>query len=198
MNSHSTAWALSAILLFISVVITVNLHGNNNRVFSSGKTTHIIDSPEQAYTLWHDKQVKGRILLLFDNYPHAIGYNNYQGKPKLTPSNFVEFSIFANIIRRLYYIVPDDKWLEFKQQEAMYRPLRNVPGIPKSLYLFTFSGIPIIAVTPTSLPHIAEVPLVYINCSLFNYKQTIELLVQKNISSDVLVAYQQGVIYEKK
>jgi hypothetical protein len=192
MNTHSTTWSVAAILLFIVVVIITSVHGYNSRIFASTATTNAIDSPEKAYKIWQDKHVKGRILLLFDDYPHAIGFNNYPGTPQLSPSNLVEFSIFGNIVRKLYFIVPETKWMEFRRQLSMYRPLRDVPGIANAQYLFSFSGIPIIAVTPSSIPSLSETVLVYVNTGLFNYADTVALLARKRISSDILIAYQHG------
>jgi hypothetical protein len=54
--------------------------------------------------------------------------------------------------------------------------------------LYNQSGIPIIAVTPSSLPPISEPALVYVNTHMFHLDQVLDLLAQKKINSDVLVS----------
>jgi hypothetical protein len=155
------------------------------------KTAHTITSPEEAYSIWKDKNVKGRTLLLFDHYPHAQGLSDYKGAPQLTNANLIEFSIFKNIIRKIYFIVPDEMWEDFRQQELM-RPIRPTPGLERGLYLWTYSGIDLIAVTPTSLPQLTEEPLVYINDRIYGEAQTREFLSMKNIESDIMILYKGG------
>ena len=190
MHNNKTAFLIGAILLLIFVVTAVDHHGNGGRIFAQGEAHIIIASPEQAYAVWQNNKVKGRILLLFDRYPHIKGFFSYEGvyegAPQLSPTSLLEFSIFNNIIRKLYLIVPDAAWEEFRQQEAIH-PIRKVPGLENGLYLGGLSGIPIIAVTPSSLPMIKEKTLVYINSRLFDEARVRELLSEKKISSDVII-----------
>lgn len=180
---------MTATLLFTIVIIVVSNHGHNSRIFAPGRTAYAVETPEEAYSIWKENNVKGRILLLFDNYPHLRGFRSYDGIPQLTQANLVEFSVFQNIIRKIYYIVPDDEWEDFRQLEIMH-PLRAVPGLERGLFLYNLSGIPIIATTPTALPQLSETTLVYINNSVFNNAQAHELLSVKNITSDIIISYQ--------
>lgn len=175
--------------LLICIVYAVSRHGENNRQFSSGKSAHSINAPEKAYYIWKENNVKGRILVLFDSYPHNMGLNSYTGPPQLTKTNLVEFSIFQNIIRKIYLIVPETDWNDFRRQKFI-RPIREASDLVKGLYLFTQSGIPIIAVTPSSLPRISEQALVYINTKRFKSDEVKKLLDQNNISSDIVVYYE--------
>ena len=184
-----TAYTLAAAITFVVVIFVVSEHGYRNRIFAPGNTLHVVDAPEKAYQIWNENKVKGRILVLFDNYPHAQGLRNYVGEPQLTPVNLVEFSIFKNIVRKIYYIVPEENWEDFQQQQAI-GPIREVDSIDNGLYLFSFSGVPIIAVTPASLPNMSEETLVYVNSRIFDYEQTLELLGKKKINSDIIVSHQ--------
>lgn len=188
MDKGKTAYSLTAILLFIIVTAVVAFHGNSRRLFASGKTNFTVESPEKAYEVWKEGKVKGRILLLFDDYPHMRGFYAYGGIPQLDRSNLVEFSVFRNVIRKIYFIVPDQDWEEFRKQEEMH-PIRMVPGMDRAYYLYTMSGTPVIATTPTSLPALAEKPLVYINDKKFDYEKTIDLLLQKKIAGDIIIRY---------
>lgn len=193
MYTHTTALSLMVLSLFITTIIVVNSHGLNNRMIAPDSTTPVIESSEQAYQIWENKKVRGRILLLFDNYPHAKGRFNYNDAPSLTQSNFVEFAVFNNILRRIYYIVPDIMWEDFRKQEAMTNPFREATSLENGVYLFNLNGIPLIAVPLSSLQQMPEKPLVYINTAVFNLTQTLEQLSQKKITSDCIIALQAGV-----
>jgi len=188
LHSVGTAYSLTAILLFIMVIIVVTSHGNKSRRFSSNKAEFIVEKPELAYEIWKEKKVQGRVLLLFDNYPHMRGFGDYDGIPRLGQSNLIEFCVFQNIIRRIYFIVPDEDWEEFRQQPFMH-PLREVAGVERGLYLYSLSGVLMIATTPSSLPHMAEETLVYINDRKFDYETTLDLLSRKWIESDIIIRY---------
>jgi len=186
MVKDTTAYSLTATILFILIIVMVIYHGNKNRLFASGTMQFTIENPETAYDIWKEKQVKGRILLLFDSYPHMRGFYTYDGIPRLDRSNLVEFGVFQNIIRKIYFIVPDQDWEEFQQQETMH-PLRKASWGERGLYLYSMSGIPMIATTPSSLPHIAEEALVYVNDQKFDYEKTMDLLSRKKIVSDIII-----------
>jgi hypothetical protein len=191
MYAHKTAHTLTICIFFLCTVFFVNRLGKNSRVFAAGKTVHTIDAPEQAYGIWKGHNVTGRTLILFDSYPHNMGLISYQGTPQLTRTNFVEFSIFQNIIRRIYFVVPEIEWNDFRRQKFI-RPIREASDLAKGLYLYNQSGIPIIAVTPSSLPHIPEETLVYINNRLFKREEVLGLLAQNRISSDITILYESA------
>lgn len=183
-----TAYSLTAVLLFILVIIVVAYHGNNTRLFAADKPIFTIETPEKAYEIWKAKQVRGRVLLLFDNYPHMRGFGDYDGIPGLNQSNLIEFCVFQNILRKIYLIVPDQDWEEFRRHPFIH-PLREVAGVERGLYLDNLSGVLMIATTPSSLPHITEETLVYINDRMFNYETTLDLLSRKWIVSDIIIRY---------
>ena len=188
MYTKKTACALSAVIAFIVVLLIVSYHGYRNRIYASGTTTYRIDSPEKAYQIWKDCAARGRILILFDNYPHMRGLIDYRGTPQLTRSNLVEYSIFRNVIRKLYLVIPDAQWEGFQQKEIM-QPLREVPELERGVYLYNLNGLPLIALPQSALPHMAETSLVYINSDLFIPAEVLALLSQKNIRSDVIISY---------
>ena len=192
MDKNNTVNSLAICILFICIILVVSNHGKNNRIFASKSSIHTIDAPEKAYYIWKENNVKGRTLVLFDSYPHNMGLISYQGTPQLTRTNLIEFSIFRNIIRRIYLIVPEMEWNDFRRQNFI-RPIREASDLVKGLYLYNQSGIPIIAVTPSSLPHIPEQTLVYINNKRFKNNDVMKLLTQNNISSDIVVTYESGL-----
>ena len=191
MFANRTAWTAAVLLLFILTVASVTVHGRNNRSFAPGRTTTTVDSPEKAYAVWQGQKVKGRILLLFDAYPHAGGLVSYNGPPRLSPSNLVEFGVLKNVIRKIYLIVPDLQWDSFLNQKGII-PLREVPGMGKGVYLYNLNGIPFMAVTPSSLPRLKEKVLVYVNNRLLTGEEAEQLLRGKGITSDIFITCQQG------
>lgn len=187
---HKTFWTLTIIILFAAAVITSDKHGRSGRKYAQDNTSHKIQHPEEAFFIWQNKNVHGRTLILFDSYPHNMGYYSYNGKPGLTQTNLIEYSIFQNIIRRIYFIVPESDWDEFRKQKFI-RPIREATEIAKGLYLYNQSGIPIIATPPSSLPELEEKALVYINDRIFASDQALALLARKKISSDIVVTYER-------
>lgn len=190
MYTNKLTLSLISISLFISTIIVVSTHGKNNRIIAPVSTTHVIESPKEAYQIWLNKRVWGRTLLLFDKYPHLRTRINYSEAPLLTQSNLIEFSVMNNTIRRVYFIVPDNMWGEFIKQEAMTNPFREATSLERGMYLFNLNGIPLIALPLSSLPHIPEKPLVYINNSVFNRLQIMEYLRLHKISSDCIISLQ--------
>lgn len=189
MYNQRITYAAGAAIFFLFVLVVLTYRGDRARKFAADRSSVSVDSPEKAVEIWREKNVKGRTLLLFDNYPHLRGRMGYDGIPQLTSSNFVEISIFENIVRRIYLIIPEAAWDDFKKRKTT-NPIRAVSAVDKGVYLFSVSGIPIIALTPSSLPSLSETVLVYINRRVFDPEQARELLSQKKISSDILITSQ--------
>lgn len=188
MYRHRTFWTLSILILFMVVMFAADNHGKSNRKYAPERAIHKINTPEETYAIWQEQKVRGRTLILFDSYPHNMGYYSYNGEPRLLRSNLIEYSIFQNIIRRIYFIVPEMEWSEFRSKKFI-RPIREATDVAKGLYLYSQSGIPIIAVPPSSLPFLEEKVLVLINSRIFDASQTLNLLSEKKISSDIIVSY---------
>jgi hypothetical protein len=180
--------SLATALSFLLVVVMLVWQGKSGRIYGTGLVEISVDSPEQAYTVWEEKGVKGRILLLFGSYPHFTRTIDYKDMRQLTPSNFIEFSAFSNMIRKVYYIVADENW-EALRQQGMVGAFRTAPGLERGLYLFTLVGIPVIATTPTSLPDISDTALIFIDGRLFDESSVRSLLAEKGIRSDIVISY---------
>lgn len=189
MYANRAPYVIAIVIVFTLVLIAAIRKGADNRIMLPASKTVAVQNPEQAFTLWQQSGVKGRTLILFDEYPHMNGLRNYPGTPQLTRYNLIEYSIFKNIIRKIYLIVPEDSWNELLQQKDK-RPLRSAPGLAQGMYLFTMSGVPLIATTPSSLGQLSENVLVYINKELFDSEKVIEQLRQKKIHSDIIISCQ--------
>jgi len=185
---HQAACSIAAMLLLPAVIIALHLYGKASRVYGAGAETFSVDGPEQAYAVLEGKKVKGRILVLFGNYPHFKTSNDYAQVRQLTASNFIEFSAFNNIIRKIYYIIPEDAW-EATMQKGAIGAIRQAPGRERGMYLYNLVGIPIIATTPTSLPHLSEPAVVLINSRRFDEASVRSILSEKEIVSDLILSY---------
>lgn len=188
---HHTQWLATIILWFAAVLTCVVWQGRKGKVMLPLPVNATVASPEQATAIWEEKGVRGRILLLFDDYPHMRGLAFYDGIPQLSKGNFVEYAIFRNIVRKIYYVVGDDSWDSFAQRKDI-GVFRAVANNYKGLYLFTMSGVPLIAVPASFLPQIDEKVLVYVNNSVTPYDQVRSLLDRKRIDSDMLLTYRGG------
>lgn len=186
--NNRTISALITLMIFFAVIGVLSLYGHIRRITLQDKITLSVDSPDKAYLIWEEKKVRGRTLLLFSTYPHVIRSSDYEVARHLTPSNYIEFSAFNNIIRRVYFIVPDDKWEELRQQGST-GAIRAVSGMERGLYLYNLIGIPIIATTPSSLPYLSETTLVYINGRLFDEAYVRDVLLKKGITSDITIVF---------
>jgi len=193
MNRRDQFTTLIAVLC-AAVFIAVQLHGAANRVFRAAPAqTIVVATPDAAALIWQQERLKGRLLLLFDKYPHINGYayrNNR--KPPLNAHTFVEYAITHTIVRSIYYIVPEDEWHELYRRPEL-KLLRPAPGLAQGEYLFNLLGTPVIATTLRSLPHLGEKPLIYINATLFDRIAVMDALRSKQISSDCVVVYNGGV-----
>lgn len=174
---------------FLLVLSGAAWRGYKGRVLLQAAETITVARQSQAAIYWEKSGVRGRILLLFDAYPHMRGLAFYEGPPTLTDGNFVEYAIFKNIARKIYLIVADDHWQEFavRRDIGVFRELRNGR---EGLYLFTMSGVPLLAVPASRLATIDEKVLVYVNDRAFSHDQVRTLLNEKKIQSDIFMIYQ--------
>lgn len=186
MYPHRTAYTIAIFVVCAFVIFFALQKGAHNRVMLAEHKTVTIQTPDQAYNVWQNNGVKGRILILFDSYPHMKGLRNYNGSLNLTQWNLVEFSVLKNIVRKIYLVTPENEWEELLLHKEK-RPIRDVLGLTRGVYLSTMSGIPFIATTPSSLGHISEEVLVYLNEGLFDPVQVIDLLNQNTIRSDIMI-----------
>lgn len=188
---HQSRWICLLGCCFLLVLIGASLLGDASRVMITAAPAVTVMEPAQAAAHWEKIGVRGRILLLFDDYPHMRGLAFNDGVPSLTNTNFIEYSIFKNILRRIYLIVADDQWQAFtaRRDIGAFRALENGQ---EGVYLFTMSGVPLITVPESGLPKIDETVLVYVNNELFHADRVSTLLKTKNIQSDIYLTCQSG------
>lgn len=188
MYTHRNIYTIAILTAFALVTLMAVRIATHNRIILPGSKTVTIQTPDQAYAVWQKNGVKGRTIILFDNYPHMKGLRSYNGLPQLSQWNVIEYSIFKNIIRRIYLVVPEETWSEFLNRGEIRPISKNSPNM-QSIYLTTTSGVPLITSTPTSIQILPEKVLIYINTSFYDYDKAITLLREKGIQSDLIIIY---------
>jgi hypothetical protein len=177
--------AIAILLLSVACLIALDRHGKRNRISSSGHEVIEVDRPEQVYEAWRARGARGRTLLLFGTFPHPWRSTD-QGVDAPGPASFVTLAALENVIRRIYVLVPDDRW------DALFGvPLpgffRAVPGLERGLYMHYPLGLPVIATTPSSLPRLSEPSLVYVDRERFELPDVERILSEKGAASDLIV-----------
>lgn len=182
--------AACSIIVVTAIILFVSHHAIDSRKFANPPVITYISTPKDAYGTWMQSGVHGRVILLFDDYPHMRGLAFYLKKPELTDFNLIEYSIFQNILRKIYLVVHDSEWQTFigRTDIGKFRADRSSGGE----YLFTMSGVPLIALPASRVPAFDEQVLVYVNSHYFPFKQAQQLLAGKRISSDCFVVLERG------
>lgn len=185
---HPLPIAAGIVLLFVATLGALALHGRRGRVILPAPVTVPVGAPAEALEAWRREGVRGRVLLLFDRYPHFnTDYVDYRRGAPLNDGNFVEYAIFENVVRKVFFVVRDEEWDAVARQPELYHAFRSVPGVPRALYLHTSSGVPLVAAAASSLPRLAEPALVYVNAAVFDPAEAQEMLRARAIASDLVV-----------
>lgn len=190
--AHRGAWTLGAVLLFAAAAAGLAWHGARSRVFAPAPVTRLVASQAEASALWRGLGLRGRTLLWFDDYPMALLALDPGQPGTADPSDAMGHAIQHNVIRRAYLVLPEARWARFRERAALYLPLQPVPEAPAPVALHTLSGIPFVAVTPSSLPRLDEPVLVWVNGALYDLPQAAAALQARGLTADVVVALQGG------
>ncbi len=156
-----------ATILIIAIPILLGLIGIKSRIPPTLKKTFYISEPKDAFRVWYDSGLKGMILFCLDKRfrmtplsqeaieeAYLTGYSR-----ELSNDNFLFLAINLGMIRKIYHVVPYNRWNE------VYDVLSKMPRVLKreGLFRLTEDGVPIIVITEGQLPELKEPLLVYIN-----------------------------------
>ncbi|MGB8930005.1 MAG: hypothetical protein WCC48_02015 [Anaeromyxobacteraceae bacterium] len=188
--SHKRVVALASLLAFALTAASLALHGAHGRVYLEGTTTLAVRTPEEAFRRWREAGVRGRILLLFDRYPHlTTTYDQLRGGAPVTTGNFLEHAVLNNVVRKIILVVRDEEWEDLARRPETYLPYRSVPGTDRAFYLHEAGGLPLIAVASSALWQLGEPALVYVNAALFDRGEIPALLGRAGIPSDLTIIF---------
>jgi hypothetical protein len=190
---HAAAWSVASILFLAGAAGGAHLHGLRSRHGAPPGRAQAVATPEEATRRWAELGVRGRTLLLFDHYPRALAVREAPSARPASAEHFVQAAILANLVRRVYLVLPDEQWDAFRAQGALYRILSPAPGLPRAVSLYTSSGAPLVALPASALPPLDEEVLVYVDAAVFDPAWVGQLLDRAGLRSDVpLVHLRRG------
>jgi hypothetical protein len=190
---HRLPASLAILLTFGITLAGLAWQGRQGRVVAPGSEVLTVDSPEKARTLLKVAGLRGRTLLVFGDVPLFFTlYESYYRGAAPTPASWIEFSVFDNVVRRAFVVIPAADWQAFRDRSPSLRPLGEVPATPAPTRLFTASGIALVVVTPGCLPSLDEPALVYVDARRQDPAQVEALLTAHSIRSDVTVIFRPG------
>lgn len=179
--------AIAILLLFVATLVTLDRYGKSKRGYAPRREVLEVARPGQAYEVWKERGVRGRVLILFGAFPHLWRTSYVEGMARGSEQSFVELAALDNLVRRVYFLVPDDSW-DALFGERLPGYFRRVPGLKRGWYMHYSLGLPVIATTPSSLPRLGEPALVYVDEGRFALSFAEEVLSQKGIASDLIIA----------
>jgi tetratricopeptide (TPR) repeat protein len=93
------------------------------RVLLEGGTIALIENHDRAYELWQQAGVRQRTLLHIDAH-HDMWWADNVGS--LSIANFISLAIAQNLVREIYWVVPDATWSTSEGRAAVGRHLRKI------------------------------------------------------------------------
>jgi hypothetical protein len=192
------AWTAAVVLAAGLVLGGASWRGHAARTFApapagGGAAVLPVASAEQAVLAWRAAGLRGRTLVLFAAYPHfhTTWLEWSRGAP-LTDANWLDVAILENVVRRVYWVVPEEGWEAFRRQPRMYSAIDEAPAVPAPTPLFTASGVPLLAVTPRSLPRLDEPVLAFVDAARFPPAEAASILASRRLESDLTVVLARG------
>jgi hypothetical protein len=184
LGSQRSRIAIAIALMVGATLITLDHYGKSRRGLAPRTQRVELTRPEESFDVWKNAGARGRTLILFGAFPHL--WRPSMTGPRTGQESVVERAAHANIVRRVYFLVPDDRWDALFGQDlpGFYR---KAPGMERGLYMHYSVGLPVIATTPSSLPALAEPALVYIDKERFEPAFAEEVLSKRGIGSDVTI-----------
>jgi tetratricopeptide (TPR) repeat protein len=87
------------------------------------KQVFLMENHDEAYSRWHDAQVKNRILI------HIDAHHDMWWIPEHTPTtiaNFICLGLKEEMVREVFWVVPDQTWESPKSRKAVFRHLSEI------------------------------------------------------------------------
>lgn len=165
------------ISLFVFVVFFFSYYGRSYETFLVVPKVTVISKPHEAYAIWRDAKIRGRILLLFDRHLNAEPLDRRKNivlnDSLLTPLNYLTISTDRDLIRKIYHIIPDASWEEVRETISKW------PLIPFAKGVFRMNideGVPVFIMRAKDIPPLSEKVLVSINGAYWDEQGVQEIL----------------------
>ena len=107
------------------------VHGQRSGESDVPVAIHLMENHDRAYHVWRDAGLRERVLVHIDAH-HDMWWTEDAGS--LSIANFICPALRQNIVRELYWVVPDGTWASSAGRAALRRHLRKIheryPGEP--------------------------------------------------------------------
>lgn len=138
MKKLENIYSAVIILLFFVTVLGLTVYGKDQRTYTRPVITigqkkpnlFVLSEPREAYSKWKSLKLKGRVvihlgshlpvkqdlreLMIPTNDTRVLSRRIDGSTLKLRDNNYLAAAMFDDIIRKIYAIVPDDKWDQTK------------------------------------------------------------------------------------
>lgn len=154
--------SISIVTICVSILLAVQIHGRNSRVYLTSPRISAIKSLHNALAEWTESGIRGRVLLLFarnvgeEQMERLVPLDAY----KISDDNYVYLAIKRNLLRSVYHVLKD------ADLEEASKTLRRFPSVAQTGNSFR-SGIddaPLIITRVRELGHFNEPVIILIDC----------------------------------
>ncbi len=151
------------VTICIIVLIAMQIHGRNGRVYLNSPRISAIKSLHNALAEWKESGIRGRILLLFarnvgkEQLERLVPPDAYQ----ISDDNYVYLAIKRNLLRSVYHVLKDT------DLEEASKTLRRYPSVAQTGNSFR-SGIddaPLIITRAGDIGHFSEPVIILMDCN---------------------------------
>jgi hypothetical protein len=95
----------------------------------------LMEHHDQAYRVWRDAGVKNSVLVHIDAH-HDMWW--VDGLESITIGSFISLALKNNLVREMFWVVPDDTWRTAKGRQAVRTHVRTItktyPGVPAAIH----------------------------------------------------------------
>ncbi|MDA8084234.1 MAG: hypothetical protein M0024_11310 [Nitrospiraceae bacterium] len=159
--SSDSVYALTIALFCAVVMLSLQLHGRQGRVFLHRPEIAAIDNLGDALAVWQKSGISGRTLLIFSR---TVGDEQMDRlvPPAAYPVNdatYVYLAVKKNIVRKVYHVLNDKDWAEAADILARYSSVARSGESFRS----GIEDVPLIITKLRDLDHLDEPVLILID-----------------------------------
>lgn len=179
------------------VAAAANTTGAGSRVYLDPPRRVSVDEPADAFFIWKDAGVRGRILVDFDEQLRMDDSaqrliasslaDDRAMRETVTSDNYITAAIYDGVVRRIYKVVDDSRWQD--AAAAFAKDSNATPDGPR--YRVVIAGVPVIFTRIEDLPDPDEQVLVYVERSAYDAagNATVDQLTGK-LGSDLVITHE--------
>lgn len=157
--------------LLVVAVVALNAVGLAGRTYAAKRRVVGVTRPQDAYSVWRESGVRGRVLVSFAYYISVDDSSQPQifqaaGNPAaekrvVSERNFLTAAEYAGMIRRVYQVVPDAQYDQLAARIAARDPSVSMFMHDGPRIVFVDLGVPVEVTKASELPSFSAPVLVY-------------------------------------